>query len=328
MKKIGLTTTIPVEVIFASGNTPIDLNNIVVSSNGMDKYIEVAEKEGFPKSMCAWIKGLYGVCVTEGVSEIVGVVEGDCSNTASLVEILKLQGINVVDFSYPKSRKLSDLKKNVQKFMEVYDVTELEVEWWRLRLNVIREKVKELDELTGEGRVSSQDNHMFQVSCSDFWGNPNKFEAELERVLNEARGKKSKKNLLKLAYLGVPPMINDLYDYLDSKGTRVVFNEVQREFAFPRHKKAKNIYEQYLDYTYPYLMDFRIKNLLNDLEERDIKGAIHYTQKFCHRSLDNIVLKEKLPYPLLNIESDREKLLDERTKIRLDAFIEMLQDDM
>lgn len=328
MKKIGLTTTVPVEIIFASGNTPIDLNNIVVSCNGMDKYIEAAEREGFPKSMCAWIKGIYGVCVTEGVSEVIGVVEGDCSNTASLVEILKLQDINVVDFSYPKTRKLSDLKKSIQKFMEVYEVTELEVEWWRLRLNVIREKVKELDELTAEGKVSSAKNHLFQVSCSDFWGNPNKFEEELEKELNEARGKKGKKNLLKLAYLGVPPMINDFYDYMDSKGARIIFNEVQREFAFPRHKKAKNIYEQYLDYTYPYLMDFRIKNLIADLGERDISGIIHYTQKFCHRALDNIVLKEKLSYPLLNIESDREKFLDERTKIRLDAFIEMLQDDM
>ena len=38
MKKIGITTTIPVEVIFASGNTPIDLNNIVVSSSDMEKH--------------------------------------------------------------------------------------------------------------------------------------------------------------------------------------------------------------------------------------------------------------------------------------------------
>lgn len=326
MKKIGITTTIPVEVIFASGNTPIDLNNIVVSSSDMEKHMETAEREGFPKSMCAWIKGIFGVCINEGVSEVVGVVEGDCSNTASLIEILKLHGINVVDFSYPRSRKLPDLKKKIQSFMDIYEVSEVEVEWWRLRLNIIREKVKELDELTKEGKVSSYENHLFQVSCSDFWGNPNKFEAELEKVLHEARSKKEKRNFLKLAYLGVPPMTSDFYDYIETKGAKIVFNEVQREFTFPRYQKAKNIYEQYLDYTYPYSMDFRLMNLEKDLDERDITGIIHYTQKFCHRALDNIVLKEKLPYPLINIESDRENKLDERTKIRLDAFIEMLKE--
>lgn len=326
MKKIGITTTIPVEVIYASGNTPIDLNNILVSSNQMEKYFEVAEREGFPKSMCAWIKGIYGVCIAEGVSEIVGVIEGDCSNTASLVEILRLHGINVVNFSYPQSHKLSDLKKRIHNFMDVYGVSETEVEFWRERLNLIREKVKELDDLTKEGRVSSYDNHLFQVSCSDFWGNPNKFETELEKVLNLARAKKTKKNLLKLGYIGVPPIVNDLYEYIDSKGARVVYNEVQREFSFPRHNKAKNIYEQYLDYTYPYNMSFRLNQMKKDLEERDIKGIFHYTQKFCHRSLDNIIFKEKLPYALLNLEADKEKLLDERTKIRIDAFVEMLEE--
>ena len=325
MKKIGLTTTVPVEVIYASGNIPIDLNNILVSGD-LEKYIGIAEKAGFPRSLCAWIKGIYGVCLVEGVSEIIGVHEGDCSNTNSLLEILKLNGVKIVNFGYPKSHKLSDVKRNIKEFMNAYEVNLLEVESLRERLNIIREKVKELDELTVEGRVSSWDNHLFQVSCSDFWGNPNKFEEELEKKLSEARSKKTSKKILKLAYLGVPPIMNDLYRYIEERGAKVVFNEVQREFAFPRHAKAKNIFEQYLNYTYPYGIEFRIKNLEKDLADRDVQGIIHYTQKFCHRALDNIVLKEKLPYPLLNIEADRESVLDERTKLRLDAFIDMLGD--
>ena len=31
MKKIALTTTVPVEVLFAAGYTPIDLNNLFVN---------------------------------------------------------------------------------------------------------------------------------------------------------------------------------------------------------------------------------------------------------------------------------------------------------
>jgi hypothetical protein len=89
-------------------------------------------------------------------------------------------------------------------------------------------------------------SQVFKFGCFDFWGNPNKFEEELEKKLSEARSKKPSKKILKLAYLGVPPIMNDLYSYIEERGAKVVFNEVQREFAFPRHAKAKNIFEQYL----------------------------------------------------------------------------------
>jgi len=100
MRKIGLTTTVPIEVLLAAGYTPIDLNNIFVTSDNYLKYIDIAEKDGFPKSMCAWIKGIYGACIENNISEIVGVMEGDCSNTKVLIEILKNKGIKTYPFSF------------------------------------------------------------------------------------------------------------------------------------------------------------------------------------------------------------------------------------
>ena len=92
-KTIGFTTTIPVEIIFASGNTPCDLNNVFITDSNPMRYIERAEKDGFPKSMCNWVKGIYGVVMEEHVNTVIAVIEGDCSNTLALSEILRYKGI-------------------------------------------------------------------------------------------------------------------------------------------------------------------------------------------------------------------------------------------
>jgi benzoyl-CoA reductase/2-hydroxyglutaryl-CoA dehydratase subunit BcrC/BadD/HgdB len=128
MKKIGLTTTVPIEVLLAAGYKPVDLNNIFVTSGEHLKYIEMAERDGFPKSMCAWIKGIYGACISNGIDEIVGVVEGDCSNTSVLVEVLKKRGITVHPFSYPHSHRLEDLKRELDNFIKHFRVSIEKVE--------------------------------------------------------------------------------------------------------------------------------------------------------------------------------------------------------
>lgn len=55
-KRIGFTTSFPVEVVFAAGHIPIDLNNIFVEGNS-SKHVRNAELKGFPRTICAWIKG-------------------------------------------------------------------------------------------------------------------------------------------------------------------------------------------------------------------------------------------------------------------------------
>ena len=105
----------------------------------------------------------------------------------------------------------------------------------------------------------------------------------------------------------------------------VVDNEVQREFSFPRHKESSSIYEQYIDYTYPYSLDFRYEVISREISERNIDCVIHYTQSFCHKSIDNIYFKNRLGIPLLNIEGDRSCELDSRTKLRIESFIDMVR---
>ncbi|TCK92818.1 benzoyl-CoA reductase/2-hydroxyglutaryl-CoA dehydratase subunit BcrC/BadD/HgdB [Natranaerovirga hydrolytica] len=327
MKKIGITTTVPIEVLIAANYQPIDLNNVFVTSSNYQEYIEIAEREGFPKSSCAWIKGIYGVCIKEDINEIIGVMEGDCSNTKSLLEVLSLKGIKIHSFSFPHSHSLEDVTNEIQKFMKRFHVEETSVEKIRIQLKGVREKAKKIDELTyKENKVSGFENHLYQISLSDCNGNVESFEQALDDFIKQAQSREKNCKSLRLAYIGVPPMTADLYDYVENYDAQFVYNEVQREFAFPRYDQANTIFEQYYDYTYPYENDYRLAELKKEISKRKIDAIIHYTQAFCHRAIEDIYLKNKLDIPILHIEGDKINTLDARTKLRIEAFLDMILD--
>lgn len=327
MKKIGLTTTVPVEILIAAGYTPVDLNNIFVVSENYSRYIEIAERDGFPRSLCAWIKGLYGVCLEHGFEEIIGVMEGDCSNTKALVEVLTSKGIKVYPFSFPHSHNPLDVKREIEKLMNIFNVTFEEVEKVRKRLNEVRELAKDIDMLTFiDNKASGFENHLYQVSLSDFNSDIDVFKKELKAKILEIKERKPVNRKLRLGYIGVPPMTIDIYEFVERFDADFVYNEVQREFAFPRATEAKDIFQQYYDYTYPYDLKYRIKELKKQIEERKLDGIIHYTQAFCYRAIEDIILKKELGIPILNIEGDKLNTLDARTKLRLEAFLDMLSD--
>lgn len=327
MKKIGLTTTVPVEVLLAAGYTPVDLNNSFITDENYGQYIDLAERCGFPKSTCAWIKGIYGVCLSKGINEIVGVVEGDCSNTRALLEVLTIRGMKVYPFYYPHSHALPDVEKEIRKFMELFGVQYAEVEKVRVKMNRIRHLAKKVDELTYlENKATGFENHLYQVNMSDFNGDPEVFEKQLQQVTDEIVMRSHIAGEIRLGYVGVPPMTWDLYAFVEGLDARVVYNEVQREFAFPRAGQAVDIFGQYFDYTYPYGIEFRIAEIRKQIEERKIDAIIHYTQAFCYRAIEDIVLRERLNIPVLNIEGDKLNRLDARTRIRIEAFVDMLLD--
>jgi len=326
MKKIGLTTTVPIEVLLAAGYTPIDLNNIFVVSKDYGKYIEKAERDGFPKSMCAWIKGIYGACIENGIQEVLGVTEGDCSNTKTLLEIFKKNNIKIHSFGYPHSHSLDDIKNELDKLMKYMGVSYEEVEEQRNRLNLIREKAKYIDELTLEGKATGFENHILQLCFSDFDGDVDRYSNFLDEKIEKINERPIDEKELRLGYLGIPPMQGDLHDYVEVLDGRFIYNEVQREFAFPRAMGSENIYEQYYNYTYTYDIDFRLEDIKKQIKERKLDAIIHYTQAFCHRAVEDIILKQELDIPILTIEGDKSNSLDARTKLRIEAFLDMLKD--
>jgi benzoyl-CoA reductase/2-hydroxyglutaryl-CoA dehydratase subunit BcrC/BadD/HgdB len=287
--------------------------------------VERAESAGLPANCCAWVKGIYVAALeARDIETMVAVTQGDCSNTHVLIELLRRRGKQVVPFSYPFDRDRALLEGQIARLMEVFGVDESAVEGATERLDRIRTKLVRLDEMTWrESRVSSLENHLWLVSGSDMNGDPDRFEAELDRFLGEVSGRSPRGAAgVRLGYLGVPPIFSDFFEVVESFGAAVVFNEMSRQFAML--EKTGDLVDRYLAYTYPYDVAGRVRDIRVEVERRGLDGLVNYTQSFCFRQMGHPILAEDLSVPLLMLEGDRPGPVDGRTRTRLESFIEML----
>ena len=325
MHRVGFTTTIPVEVLIAAGRKPVDLNNVFITGGRSSQLVEEAEMEGFPRNVCGWIKGIYAAIRESGIRELIAVTEGDCSYTKALMEVLSLEGIQVIPFAYPHDRDSESLRFEIEKLMRHFAVEWEGVNRAKERLDRIRRKIREIDRLTWqENLVSGGENHYFQVSASDMNGDPDRFEAEVDAFLLQTAVRRPYEERIRIAYIGVPTIFEGFYPFLETLGARVVFNETQRQFAMPY--ETADLIEQYRAYTYPYDIFHRLADILTETERRKVDGVIHYVQSFCFRQIEDLIVRKKLNLPVLTLEGDKPAPLDARTRIRLEGFVEMLQE--
>ncbi len=326
MKKIGFTTTIPVEFILASGNIPVDLNNIFVCSSNPSALIDEAQNDGLPRNLCSWIKGLYSVAVKENsINEIISVTNGDCSNTHALTELYEANGIKVHSFAYPYEEKepYTALKEQMINLGKALNVTLNEVQEYSKITDKVRNKLKIIDKMTIEGYITGFENHLYLVSSTDFNSNLEKFSKDLDNVIESAYKRKIEQKYVRIGCIGVPTINPSMYNFIESKNCKIVFNEVQRQFSIP--STNPDYVMRYLEYTYPYSVMGRIKDIQEQINIRKIDGIIHYVQSFCYRQIQDILIKKNLDVPVLTIEGDSPGDIDGRTKIRIDSFIEMLE---
>lgn len=325
MKKVGITTTVPVEVVYAAGWIPVDVNNVFITSPDAGALVERAETSGYPRNVCAWTKGLYStVLADETIRTVIGVTQGDCSNTQALMETLQIAGVNIVPFAFPFDRDSDLLRLQIEKLAEWFGTDIAAVSAVKDHLDTIRRLVHELDRLTwDENRVGGWINHLWQVSCSDFNGDPEGFARDVRSMLEEARDAPPRQEQVRLGYIGVPPIISNLYDFLEERGARVVFNETQRQFSMPF--ATQDIVAQYRLYTYPYGIFYRLQDIKREIKRRKIQGVLHYVQSFCYRQIEDLIVRRELSVPTLTLEADKPGAMDARTRVRLEAFLEMLQ---
>lgn len=319
---IGFTTTIPVELIFAAGYMPCDLNNIFIVDENPARFIERAETDGFPKSMCNWVKGIYGVVMENHIDTVITVMEGDCSNTQALAEILRYRGIRTIPFSFPYDRDREVLAREIGKLMKELEVGRQTLADVEKEIAETRKTLATIDEMTWkEGLVTGAENHLWLVRASDMLGDYRAY-GEMAKALIAETGGRKKTEGVRIGYIGVPPILLDIYEFIESVGGYVVYNETQRQFSLPY--KTPDIVDRYLQYTYPYGVFGRLEDIKEEIQKRGIQGVIHYVQAFCYRAIEDVILREVLDVPIISIEGDLPKKLDARTRLRIEAFIEML----
>ncbi len=326
LSKIGITTTVPIEILYAAGYQPVDLNNVLVSDPRPERLVTIAERAGFPLSCCSWIKGIYGVLVEKHLDSVICVTTGDCSNTIMLSEVLKHRELKVITFAYPGAPDLLAVETALEGLAETLGTTLEKAERVRNEIKPARELLHKLDHLTWqEGKVSGLENHYWQVSSSDFNQDYEKYRAELKEVIDHARQRQPyPDSFLRLGYIGVPSVFaKDLYKFVEEHGGRVVFNEIQRQFTMP--ELGSSLAEQYANYTYPYSINGRIKDIRREIKRRKIQGIIHYVQAFCHRGIGDIVFRDEFNLPILTLEGNDNFFLTQHVKTRLEAFLDMLE---
>ena len=297
---------------------------IIITSPTPSEYVRFAETDGFPRNSCGWVKGIYGVVRRHGVADVIGVTQGDCSFTQALMEVLQYRGVNVTPFSFPYDRDPRALSLEIRKMARLFGTTMARSETEKKKLDAVRQAALEIDRLTWqEGKVTGEENHLWLVSCSDFEGDPEGYERRALAFLAEARRRPARRDLVPIAFVGVPPITSGLHAFFEETGGRAVFNEVQRQFAMPQ--ATRSLTEQYREYTYPYSFFERLKDIRGEVARREARGVVHYVQSFCFRQIEDILLREEIGLPVLTLEGDEPGPLDGRTKIRIQAFLEMLR---
>jgi benzoyl-CoA reductase/2-hydroxyglutaryl-CoA dehydratase subunit BcrC/BadD/HgdB len=328
-RQIGITTTIPIEIVYAAGFLPVDLNNRFITAPEPGRMVERAERAGFPRTVCTWIKGIYAAAADGGIRRLIAVARGDCSNTHALAEILETEGVEIIEFSFPYRRDGAELEAELDKLCRRLGTNRGEAERQKARLDAVRRTVREIDRLTwDDGRVTGEENHLWQINCSDLQGDPDAYRLDAARFVEDARRREPTlphsdgTDRRRVGLLGIPPVCSDLHATLESFGLHVVFNEFPRQFAMPY--ETDDLLEQYRAYTYPYDVFHRLSDVRREISRRGIGAAVHVVQSFCHRGIQDRLVREGLGVPILTLECDRPGPLDGRSRTRLEAFAEML----
>jgi benzoyl-CoA reductase/2-hydroxyglutaryl-CoA dehydratase subunit BcrC/BadD/HgdB len=307
---VGITALVPPELVYACGMRPCDVNN----------YVPHSESKPATK-LCAWTAIWRDMILRKQIpiDTLVVVAGGDCHNALVDGERIEMSNIPTFYFFYPFEKDVEYLNTQLERLKDfmggISDRSMFK------RVGRLKKKALGLDLLRVQGRLSSETAFKIMVSLSDLKGDINGFEKVMDEVKEENVDYSHK-----IALLGVPPINYDFHSLLTSLGLHVVFDELPYEFARLSGGNIEELAENYCNYTFARNIEFRLDFLKKELRKRKVDGIIHYTQFACHHLLEDDMLKNYLKYPYLTIQGDLPGPSSRQTRVRIEAFSEMLNE--
>ena len=230
--------------------------------------------------------------------------------------------MTVYPFVFPASRDIDDIGRELERFLCLIGTDRESVMREKSRLDVIRRKALEGYMFANGGGVRGSELFSMLLLLCDFVGNPDVCAEEIEKCISRWDVSENH-NIIRLACVGVPPIWSDLWDVAEDAGACFVEFETPRQFAL-FSGIGLSIEETLMRYTYTAPMDIRLEDMRRVIVNRKIDGVVHYTQSFCHRQIEDRLWRRGLAVPVLTLEADRPGRIDERSRTRLEAFIERL----
>lgn len=332
--RVGITTTIPIEPLIAAGLTPIDLNNLFISHPDPASLVSLAEQNGFPRNSCSWIKGMFGAAVESGITSMVDLASGDCDAGRVLSEIMSARGVRLYRFAFPLNfatgeHRISETRRQIESLCSQVGVAPEAAESVFGNLREARIAALDLDREATTGPANCRELaggrlvYKSLISTSDFDGDAaehRNMSRQALSMLQDASGDSSPAPL-RIGIVGIPPIFSNLFEVIDEFGGLVVYHEVPHQFALPAVQEGADMYQAYAGYSYPKTVSARAEVIRRECAGRWIDVLVHNVQTFCHRQIEDLLMKSYLPYPVLTLEGDRPGKVDARTRLRLEAFI-------
>lgn len=324
--RVGIFSTLPIEVLLAAGRRPVDVNNLFVTHPDPSLFLRRADSAGLPRALCAWTRGLLGAVISWELQTVVVVPQGDCSNNTTLAALLERLGIRVLEFNFPVAplRRRERMGYELDAFRRALSVSREKLDETFESMRPVRGLLEKMEALCwAERRLPGTQARHFLLQSTDMGGDPKLFSRRLEKVIGEF-SKAPVRSGPRVALFGVPNLVSDLAGRIEGSGAILALCETEHDFAMI--PPAPTLEEQYLNYAYPYGVEARLEKFLRLAEEREIDGVVVYTQAFCHHNLELARVQEALSeYPTVVIEADVPGPLSQRDLTRLEGFISLLR---
>jgi benzoyl-CoA reductase/2-hydroxyglutaryl-CoA dehydratase subunit BcrC/BadD/HgdB len=312
MPVLGLTALVPPELVYACGHTPLDLNNFVPVSNRVPK-----------NKLCAWTAIWREMLLKEkiDIDSLVVVAGGDCHN--ALVDGQKVEryaGLDTHYFFYPFSGDEFELLKHLNQLVEF--LGGVKDEGKMKTVSEIKEVGLQLDMMRSKMAVRSSDAFGYLVAGSDLGQDPQRYKDNINELLRQKY--EPNRDFKRIALIGVPPIYPDFHTVCEELGLFVVYDELPFEFLRLGGSDIKELAMSYSDYSFARPLDHRLKVIKKELDSRQVEGVVHYTQYACHHCLEDDMFRGEIDLPILTIQGDLPRCVDEQLKLRLEAFYESL----